>query len=242
MTPTRLHALTPWLPCGRGRGWGWRRAAASSSGQRGRADRVQAVDQPGRQPLGAGQRDHGGVVGAVGQRRGGEGEAAAPSASASSAARTARVGRDPAGDHEASIARRMCAPRRASMARSRALGELAGDGGLDGGGEVAAVGLGRRAVSARRAAAVFRPENEKSQPSRPSRARGRGKRRGIAALGQPLQRRAAGIGAGPAPWRSCRTPRRRRRRWSSPAARQAPTPATSSSWQWPPETSSSRNG
>jgi hypothetical protein len=47
--------------------------------------------------------------------------------------------------------------------------------------------------SAARAAAVFRPEKEKSNPSRPSRARGRGKRSRVAALGQTLQRRPARV-------------------------------------------------
>ena len=64
------------------------------------------------------------------------------------------------------------------MAVRCSLGELAGDGGLDGGGEVAARRASPSMPPARRAAAVFRPENEKSQPSRPNRARGSGNRPG----------------------------------------------------------------
>ena len=101
-TPT--VAVTPWRPLRPGTWVGLASAAASSSGQRGRADGVQAVDHARRQPLGAGQRDHRGVVGAV-CSGGAANEKPLAVASASSRARTARFAATP----PATTKRRCCA-------------------------------------------------------------------------------------------------------------------------------------
>jgi hypothetical protein len=69
--------------------------------------------------------------------------------------------------------------------------------------------------SAWRAAAVFRPENEKSQSLRPSRARGSSNLDG-SPVAASFSRPARPDRAGPTTWRSCRRPRRPRRRWWCP--------------------------
>ena len=234
-------SLMPWLPCGRGRGSGWASGGGLVQRPARPGDRVQAVDQARGQPLGAGQGDHGGVVGAVGQRRGGEGEAVRGRERRSRAARTAplaatppattkrqaapswRVGVDapwparcarPAGGRWRAWT--AAARSRRSISVVRPLGQARGGGLQAGEREVAALAAQQGA--------------------------GQGKRAGVAALAPAAPAPGRRDRAGPAPWRSCRRPRRPRRRWSSPAAGRRPTPATSSSWQWPPETSSSRNG
>jgi hypothetical protein len=93
------HAFAPLRPAlwvGAPRGGLVQRPARAGHG-------VQAVGEPERQPLGAGQRDHGGVVGAVGERRGGEAEAARRRGRLQRRADRA-VGRDAAGDDEAQAA------------------------------------------------------------------------------------------------------------------------------------------
>ena len=80
----------------------------------------------------------------------------------------------------------------------------------------------RSRASTQRATAVLRPENEKSKRCA-ARSFGRGEaarerdRRRIAVAGRPVDRRAAGERHAQAAGPPCRTPPRRRRRWSRPS-------------------------
>jgi hypothetical protein len=133
MTPACLKVVPLCLGSLAPAGWqDWPSAAASSSGQRGRADSVRDRRSPKGQPFGSRQGDHRGVVGAIGQRRGEEGKAVASQAASKPRAPSLLAATPPA------TTKRVCvrALRRASSP-GRAFGQLAGDGGLDGVGQIA---------------------------------------------------------------------------------------------------------
>ena len=190
MTPS---ALTPSPPCARERAIGCSRAASSSSGQRGRAGASQPSVRPSASRSAPGERDHGGVVGAVGERRGGEGEAVLDSPSASSRTRTAVFAATP----PATTNSRPSSPALADVASHGAcapLGELVGDGVLHGERQVGAfrLGLDRFRQAGRRRSSARR-RRSRSPPGRAACAAGRSAP-ARPAPGQRLQRRAAGIG------------------------------------------------
>ncbi len=154
--------------------------------------------------------------------------------------RTARLAATPPGHDEAAMLRSVL--RSIELHRVLgAVGELARDRGLHRGGEIAPVGLGLDCLGEARGGGLQPGEGEVAALAaheRPRQYEALRSRRPAPAAPAPVRPGRAGR----APWRSCRTPRRPRRPSSSPAACSAPTPAICSSWQWPPETSSSRNG
>ena len=235
---SRPTVLMPWPPCGRGRGSGWRaprpRPAASAA----------APPRPGRRPGPAASRSAPASAiiaalsvqyfsgGAAKRKAVGLGRCLQPTAHGARWPRRRRRRRS-----DAALLLRTSAHAAAHAAQHRAASRARN------GRPVAARwrsarrrrdrGARRRssAPSASRAAAVFRPENEKSQPS-PAQQRAR-QREALRSRRPPPAAPAPGRRdrAGPAPWRSCRRPRRPHRRWSSPAGGSCPIPATSSSWQ-----------
>jgi hypothetical protein len=89
--------------------------------------------------------------------------------------------------------------------------------------------------------AVFSPAKEKSRS--PLCSSGRGSAKALGRRTRPAAPAPARPGSpGPAAWPTCRRPRRRRRRWSRPAACSARRRRHRISWVWPPETSSATKG
>ena len=194
------------------------RPATSSSGQRARGATSSVSVRPERQPLGAGPGDHGAVVGAqLGRRRHQHGAGLEREPLQHLADRL--VGGDAAGGDQRG--------RRAVAARGTAAGRRAAGRAPRRPPPAGTRRRGRRRpgrvsgaiFSASSRSAVFRPESEKSASVRPCIGRGSAKRVGIAARGLLLDLRPARIAEARAAWRSCRRPRRWRRRPWCRAAR-----------------------
>ena len=144
--------------------------------------RVERIGEAKRKALGAGQSDHRRIVGAERQRRGVEAEAF-PLGETFQASADGAVGGHTAGDDQAQIGVGLAV---GVHGPGRALDQLADDGRLDAGGEVAPIGLalhGRRQASG----GGLQPREREVAAGPAKQGPRQGIARRIAALGQALQ-------------------------------------------------------
>ena len=210
--------------------------ASSAMFQRARTRSVRGERSPARRRVQSGDRDHRRIVGAELRPRIVHARAPCLGRGRCRRARSARLAPTPPAT--TSVA---CPV--ASSAAQRLGAQGVDDRLLHAAGDVGALSAGVSSWPFTASiTAVFSPEKLKSSPGRSSIGRGKRKRAraarawpGAASSGPP------GYGS-PAASRSCRRPRRRRRRGSRPAAGTGRCRGTSISSVWPPDTSSARCG
>ena len=238
----RRPPITPWPPCAPTPSIG---AAPASSGQRGRADRVEVVGPAHRQPLGRRPGDHRAVVGAERQRRRDD-SARRPRPRPRRAPRGSRRSRRRRPRRRRPARRRVAGGEGAERAAGL-FGQRLGHGGLEAGAEVGAVARasGRPALGTQPVAGAAHGGLEarrRTGRSRRGRAAGAAGRSGA---GRP--RAASASTAGPPGWPRpssfatlSKASPGRVVDGAAEAAEAVRAPRRARNWQWPPETSSIR--